>query len=158
VIPEAPFLFSVAALSATLAGLAGLVAALRRGTEMRAADLFRLQQIVEFCFANILIALSVVPLALFLDGIEPAIRIMAAIALTYAVVSVVVLRRRQKQFHLAWSPSWWVGVIVLNAAVLALSLAALLSGEVAAFEALLVVFMARPMFVFLLVLQSFERG
>ncbi|HEY8168993.1 MAG TPA: hypothetical protein VIF84_09775 [Candidatus Limnocylindrales bacterium] len=156
-IPEAPFLFSIAALSATMAGLAGLVAALRRGSEMRAVDLFRLQQIVEFCFANIVIALSVVPLASLLGGSGPAVQVMAAVAVTYQVFSIVVLRRRQRQYHLAWSATWYVGASVLNIMIFVAGVAALLTGGMAAFEVLLVLFLARPMFVFLLVLQSFER-
>jgi hypothetical protein len=158
VIPEAPFLFSVAALSATVAGLAGLVAALRRGSEMRPTDVFRLQEIVEFCFANIVIALSVVPLAQFLGGVEPAIRVMAAVVVAYGLVSMIVLRRRQVRFQLGWSISWYIGVIALNLAILVLGVVTILNGELAAFEALLVVLLARPMFVFLLVLQSFEQS
>lgn len=52
-IPEAPFFFSIAALSGSLAGLAGLVAGLRRGSDMPGHDLFRLREIVEFSFANV---------------------------------------------------------------------------------------------------------
>ena len=157
-IPEAPFLFAIAALSASLAGLAGLVAGLRRGSDMRSADLYRLQEIVEFCFANIIMALSVVPLALIVDGIEPAIRIVAGAALAYQVVLVVVLRRRQGRFGLSSTPGWYVGAAIFIVVILVLSLTALVTGDTAAFEALLVVFLARPMFVFLLVLQSFDRS
>jgi hypothetical protein len=44
VIPEAPFLFSIAMLSASLAGLAGLVAGLRRRSDVRPIDPFRLRE------------------------------------------------------------------------------------------------------------------
>ena len=60
-IPEAPFFFSIAALSGSLAGLAGLVAGLRRGSDMPGHDLFRLREIVEFSFANVLLAISTIP-------------------------------------------------------------------------------------------------
>ena len=52
-IPEAPFLFSIAGLSPSLAGLPGLVAVLRRGADLRPMDAFWLREIVEFAFANI---------------------------------------------------------------------------------------------------------
>jgi hypothetical protein len=58
VIPEAPYLFSVAALSVTLAGFAGLVAAFRRGSELTPIDIYRLRQIAEFGLGDALIALS----------------------------------------------------------------------------------------------------
>jgi hypothetical protein len=41
---DTPFLFSVAALSVSLAGFAGLVATFRRGSDPRAIDIFRLRQ------------------------------------------------------------------------------------------------------------------
>ena len=55
VIPEAPFLFSIAGMSASLAGLPGLVAALRRGDDLLPMDAFWLREIVEFAFANIVL-------------------------------------------------------------------------------------------------------
>ena len=76
-IPEAPFLFSIAAVSASLAGLAGLVAGLRRGADFRPMDLFRLREIVEFAFANVLLALSTIPAALILGDTSSALRVVA---------------------------------------------------------------------------------
>ncbi|HEY8168024.1 MAG: hypothetical protein ACHQ02_00920 [Candidatus Limnocylindrales bacterium] len=156
-IAEAPFLFSIAALSASLAGLAGLVAALRRGTEMRGQDLYRLQQIVEFCFANILIALIVVPLAAYFGAIEPAVRIVAGLALVYDTLTIVLLRRRQRRVGLVRSRGWYVGATALNLLLIITAVTALLTGAVAPLEAMLIVLLARPMFAFVLVLQSFDR-
>jgi hypothetical protein len=63
VIPEAPFVFSIAALSVTLAGFAGLVAAFRRGGDWTAITVFRLREIAEFGFGNALLALVLIPLS-----------------------------------------------------------------------------------------------
>ena len=82
-IAEAPFLFSIATLSTALSGLAGLVAALRRGEGLRPLDLYRLRQIVEFAFANALFAVSLVPLAAFTGQLETAVRIAATAAMIY---------------------------------------------------------------------------
>jgi len=63
VIAEAPFFFSAAAIGMSLASLAGLVVAFRRGDAWLTHDLYRLRQIVEFGFAAALLALFVIPLA-----------------------------------------------------------------------------------------------
>ena len=57
------FLFAAAAVSMSLASLAGLVIAFRRTGVWAAYDLFRLRQIVEWGFANVVLALVTFPLA-----------------------------------------------------------------------------------------------
>ena len=155
-IPESPFLFSIAALSASLAGLAGLVAGLRRGTDMPVDDLFRLREIVEFCFANVLIALAVTPLAVGLADVGIALRVISAVALGYLIVVAVFLRLRQQRLGVPASRSWYIPVLVINGLAIVAALATIATGSIAPFEALLVILLARPMVAFLFVLQSFE--
>jgi hypothetical protein len=50
----------VAALSVTLAGFAGMVAAFRRGSELMPIDIYRLRQIAEFGLARPMPAISFV--------------------------------------------------------------------------------------------------
>jgi hypothetical protein len=71
-IPEGPFLSAVGAVNLSLAGLAGLVATLRRDSsgEFSALDRFRLREIVEFSFANALFALALVPMSGTLGSTE----------------------------------------------------------------------------------------
>jgi hypothetical protein len=158
VIPEAPFLFSIAGLSASLGGLSGLVAGLRRGTDMRPLDLFRLREIVEFSFANVALALATVPLALIVGGTEDAVRIVALAALIYVVLHLVVLIRRNREFQVTNSRIGDAAVILVNLAAFAASIATLGTGSIGAFEALLLVLLARPMLAFLFVLASFETS
>ncbi|HEX4897212.1 MAG TPA: hypothetical protein VFV53_02510 [Candidatus Limnocylindrales bacterium] len=155
-IPEAPFLFSIAALSASLAGLAGLVAGLRRGADVRPIDLFRLRQIVEFSFANVLVALGTIPLTFTLGDAADAVRVATGAALVYAVVTIVVLVRRMRHWSITWTPAWLSSVALLYVGVGVAGLVALSTGSFAAYEALLVGLLARPMLAFLLVLASFE--
>ena len=75
--PELAFAMSVASLSGGLAGLAGLVAGLRRGAAAQPLDSLRLREIVEFAFANILFALSVQPLTIILGSLKSALRVGA---------------------------------------------------------------------------------
>jgi hypothetical protein len=156
VIPEAPFLFSIAGLSASLAGLAGLVAALRRAEGVHGQDLFRLREIVEFSFANVLFAVGLIPLALTLGSTSDAVRVAAVVAVAYLVVGTGILVRRQRRLGIAPSAGWYVLAGGINVAVLAAGLAAVAFGAVAAYEAFLVGLLARPMLAFLLVLASFD--
>ena len=157
-IPEAPFLFSIAGLSASLGGLSGLVAGLRRGTDMRPLDLFRLREIVEFSFANVLLALATVPLALILGSTGDAARIVAIAALVYVVLHLVVLIRRNREFQVTISRVGEAAVILLGLAAFGASIATVATGSIGTFEALLLVLLARPMLAFLFVLASFKTS
>jgi hypothetical protein len=157
VIPEAGFLFAVAGLNASLGGLSGLVAGLRRGTDVRPMDLFRLREIVEFSFANVLLALSTVPLALTLGSTSDAARIVALVALAYMVLHLAILIRRNRTTALIRGP-WLAGVVTVDLAALVAVVATVVTGSIGAYEALLIVMLLRPMLAFLLVLASFETS
>jgi hypothetical protein len=158
VIPEAPFLFSIAGLSASLAGLAGLVAALRRSDGVHGEDLFRLREIVEFSFANVLLAVGVVPVALAVGSTSDAVRAAGLVAVGYLVLTTLVLIRRQRRAGIASALWWYIPAAVIDLAIIAAGLIAFTTGAVPAYEAMLVGLLARPMVAFLLVLESFARG
>jgi hypothetical protein len=155
-IPEAPVLFSIAGISASMAGLAGLVAGLRRGADVRPMDLFRLREIVEFAFANVLLALSTIPIALAIGTEADGYRIVAAGAIAYLLVHIGVLYGRSRRNALPTSRGWVIGAVAVNVAVLLLGIATVATGSLGAFEGLLLALLARPMLAFLLVLASFE--
>lgn len=155
-IPEAPFLFSIAGLSASLAGLAGLVAGLRRGADVRPMDLFRLRQIVEFAFANMLLALALVPLAVALERTDNAVRIMGAIGLSYAIATAIILAERLRHWQILWTRGWRIAATILNLGLLVAGLASILTGAIPAYEFMLIIFLARPMVAFVLVLGSLQ--
>ena len=151
-IAEAGFLFAVAAVSMSLASLAGLVVAFRRSGSWAAYDLYRLRQIVEFGFANVLFALALIPLAAILGAVEPAVRSAAAVAMVVFVAHVVVLVRRRRET----SPSIPLPfvVILVDVVVVMLLTAAIVLGTVPAWESALLALLARPMLAFLLVLAT----
>jgi hypothetical protein len=152
---EAPFLFSVAGLNASVAGLAGLVAAFRRGEGLRAIDLFRLQEIVEFAFANSLISLTIVALATAL-GISTAARIAGIGVLAYLLGNGVGLYLRSRRFGLESSRVWLLTAGVTNVIGIVLAVGTAATGAVLPLQLLLVLLLARPMTAFLLVLSSLE--
>lgn len=156
--PEAPFLFAIAGISGSLAGLAGLVAGLRRGVDFRRIDLYRLREIVEFAFANVLFALSVFPLMAVAATPADALRIAAVIILIVTGIHVGVLVRRDRRHPLdvGSRTAWGIIAIGSDLLILVTTAATLVAGTFAPFEALLLVLLARPMAAFLLVLGSFE--
>ena len=154
-VPELPFVLSIAALSLSLAGLAGLVAGLRRSNEIRAIDRFRLREIVEFAFANALLALSIIPLATLTGNLEATVRAIAAAAAAYLVAISAVLFRRLRHADIAMTA--WVRIAgALDLLIVIVTIAAIASGSFAWLQVMLILFLARPMVAFLFVLASFD--
>jgi hypothetical protein len=153
--PEAPFFFSIAALSASVAGFAGLVAAFRRGAGLRPIDLYRLQEIVEFAFANSLTALSVVAVATGL-GLPTAVRIAGVGIIAYLVGHSVGLFFRLRRFGLPRERPWLIVAVSIDVAAVVFALLCLATGSLPFLQGLLIVLLARPMIAFLFVLGSLE--
>jgi hypothetical protein len=155
VIPEAAFLFSAAGLNASLAGLGGLLVGLRRGAELRPVDSLRLHQVVEFAFANLLLAISVPPVVVLL-GPDAGFRVSAGLALVYIVAAMPLLQRRVTRVGIAWGRRWAASAIVLTAFGAVLAVATIARPSAGLYELLVVVMLARPMAAFLLVLGTID--
>ena len=158
-IAEAPFVFSIGALNLSLAGLAGLVATLRRGNagELDAIDRYRLREIVEFSFANALFALALVPLSATVAQVELAIRILGVLAVVYHAGSIFVLLRRQRARAVPFGVATTALIAILDLTIFVVAIACIVTGAIGAYEWLLIALLARPMLAFVLVLESFER-
>jgi hypothetical protein len=158
-IPEGPFLFAVSGVSLSLAGLAGLVATLRRsgGGEFSAVDRFRLREIVEFSFANALFALALVPMSSTAASTPVAVRLLSGMVLLYQAGFIAVLVRRQRARGIPITAVWVLVVGGINLAIVGAAVAGLSVGATAAYEWLLLLLLARPMIAFVVVLASFER-
>ena len=157
-IPEAPFLFSVAALSVTLAGFAGLVAAFRRGSELMPIDIYRLRQIAEFGLGNALIALSTIPLSTTTADLTLTLRICGAIGILFIFSGVGLLLRRQRLPGMRGQAGLNPVIVVIDLAALAAGVATVVVGSVGLFEWELLFLLARPMLAFTFVLASLRHA
>lgn len=153
-IPEAPFVFSIAGLSASFAALAGLVAGLRRGQGLDAIELYRLREMVEAAFVNVLLALAIIPMET-IAGLEAAIRVTGAATFVYLIGHGLLLLRRRRQAGIATVGSRLGVVLVIGLPAVGMAAAAAATGAVWALEILLLLLLARPMAAFLLVLVTF---
>jgi len=158
VIPEAPFLFSVAALSVTLAGFAGLVAAFRRGAEFMPIDVFRLRQIAEFGLGNALIALSAIPLSTTTGDAAVALRICGAIGVLFVLGGAALLMRRQRGLGVPGELGRNAVIAVIDLAAIAAGLATVVVGSAGLFEWELLFLLSRPMLAFTFVLASLRHS
>ena len=154
---DAPLLFALAGLNASLSGLAGLVAGLRRGSEFAPLNLYRLRQIVEFAFFNALLAVATIPLTGLL-GQAGAIRVAGSIAFVGLWIDALVLLRRMRRMGVHVGQTTMRIVIVLDLAVVTLAPIAVVSADPSIYELLLITMLARPMLAFLLVLASLESA
>lgn len=158
-IAEAPYIFSVAALSVTLAGFAGLVAAFRRGSELMAVDIYRLRQIAEFGLGNALIALSTIPLSTTTGDITVTFRVLGAVGVLFVLGGVALLLRRQRRLGGGPSqPRMNAAIVVIDLLAIAAGLATVFVGSVGLFEWELLFLLGRPMLAFTFVLASLRHA
>ena len=157
-IPESPYIFSVAALSVSLAGFAGLVAAFRRGSELMSVDVYRLRQIAEFGLGNALIALATIPLSTTTGDVSGAFRILGVVGLVFVLGGVALLQGRKRRLGVSGRRSWNAFIVVIDGAAVAAAMATIVVGSVAFFEWQLLALLARPMLAFTFVLASLRNG
>jgi hypothetical protein len=148
------FLFSAAAVSMSLASLAGLVIAFRRTGVWAAYDLFRLRQIVEWGFANVVLALVTFPLAGIAGSETAALRLVGAITLVYVVLNVLALLRRRRAIIAVQITPLILGIDIT---LVMLATATMILGTITAFELALLALIARPMIAFVIVLATLGK-
>jgi len=157
VIADAAFVMSLAGLNASLAGLGGLLVGLRRGPGLDSLEALRLRQVVEFAFANLLLAISVQPAAQLLGDAEVGIRVSSAATLVYVLVAMAILQRRVSRVRIEWG-RWWaasaIGLTLLAAVVASVAISVPTAGI---YELLLVVMLCRPITTLVLVLGTIDE-
>lgn len=156
-IPEAPYLFASAALSLSVGSLAGLVWAFRRVGEWAAHDFFRLRQIVEFGFANALLAMALLPLMAVTGDLAASVRVASAVALLYTVSSILIHRRRITRARVAIGRGLYAAIGLFDLVLIAVAVVGIGVGTIGAYQGLLFLGLVRPMFSFTLVLRTIDH-
>lgn len=151
-IAETPYFFSIAALSVSLAGFAGLIAAFRRGAEWRPMDLFRVREIIEFGFVNAILALLTVPLIATVHDVSRTASIVCALVAAYLLVTSILLVRRRESLDLPRTFGWYVPATLVTGAAFVLAVAGAVTAEPALLLWTLLAMLGRPMLAFVLVL------
>lgn len=152
---EAPYFLVIATLSLTLAGFAGLVAALHRAAPTR-LDVFRLREIVEYGFTNALLALAAIPLTSGL-GEGPSVRALSVLTIAALAADGMLLLRRARAIPELRRRGAVLPAAVLSAAILGAALVGAVSGAILALESTLLLNLGRPMLVFTFVLRSIDQ-
>jgi len=151
------FLFAVTAVSMSLSSLAGLVIAFRRTGVWGTYDVFRLRQIVEWGFGNALLALLGFPLVGALGSEATALRALGAIALTYIIANLFVLKYRLDHLPSRLAIRYSPVIVVIDVGLIMLATATAILGTMPPFETLLLGLVVRPMLAFVLVLATLGR-
>ncbi|MDP9320055.1 MAG: hypothetical protein M3P16_03035 [Chloroflexota bacterium] len=116
-----PFFLTLAGISLSLAGFAGLLASFRQPSQpWTVTDLWRLRRIVNRSFASVFLALAPVPLFGIVGDEAAAIRIASALFGAVVFVDLVMLTpewRRlwpgDRELYVAWLISGTLGLLLL---------------------------------------------
>jgi hypothetical protein len=157
-VPQAGFLFSIAGLSLSLAGFAGLVAAFKRGSPLRPIDAFRLRELPEMALATTFLAILTTPLADAIGNATIAIQVASGLAILFTVLHVLRLVARLRDMGIGQSSDRNLLVTAANFLIFGAGAISLALGSAAAYEWLLVFMLARPMLAFVLVLTEVAPG
>src|SRR5262245_36668386 len=140
--PPSAFLYSIAGLSISLSGFAGLVVSFRRGGQWTAFDTYQARQMPEIGLATALVAIMTLPLVDLL-GSASALRVLAWVAVAVTLLHNLTLFLRRRQGHIKRG----VPVVFMDSFVAIAALTAgvftIVLGTVVAFEWLLAFMFAR---------------
>lgn len=101
---DAFFFLSVAGLGMSVAGLAGLVSAFRRGDQCARVELWRVRNIARLSFLVVFLAVIVFPIYSFVGDEGAAIRLASGTIATVHVIEIVLARRDR----LNWPGRSWL--------------------------------------------------
>src|SRR5438128_67517 len=151
---DAFFFLSVAGLGMSVAGLAGLVSAFRRGEDAwDRIELWRLRAIAQLSFMCVFLALVIFPIFALLSEQATTIRFAsAANAGLYIIQIILALRDR-----LNWPRrSWIVDALLPYGAFGLFNIVNIMLGLTGLLEVGLLLRLVHPVNLFLMVLRSFE--
>ncbi|HLZ48811.1 MAG TPA: hypothetical protein VKR80_09210 [Candidatus Limnocylindria bacterium] len=144
---------TIAGLGMSVAGLAGLVTALRRSGSWDRTELWRLRNIARLGFLVVFLALVIFPIYGFLGDEVAALRWASGIIAALHVIEIVLARRDRVNWP---GPTWVTGALVPEGLFALVSAANVALGSTALFEVGLLLRLMHPVNLVLLVLRSFD--
>jgi len=151
---DAFFFLSIAGLGMSVAGLAGLVSAFRRGEDAwDRVELWRLRAIARLSFTCVFLALISFPIFALLGEQATSIRLTSAAIAGLYVIEIILARRDR----LNWPRrAWMVGALLPDGAFGLFNIVNIALGLTGLLEVALLLRLVHPVNIFLLVLRSFE--
>jgi len=156
-VSELGILPAIAAIGMSLAGFAGLIAALlKRGEAWQPRDLFLLRQMVSYGFAAVLFALATVPLAGIL-GTERALQTVSVVLLLFGTIwGLIGARDVRRVLRIGWRRR--LPFTLLAVVQLPLTVWSVFAARLDVYELALIAFLAYPMPIFFVALTELGRG
>jgi len=152
-VKDAFFFLSLAGLGMSVAGLAGLVSAFRRGDQWARVELWRLRNIARLSFLVVFLAVIIFPIYSFVGDEGTAIRIASGTIAAVHVIEIVLARRDRSNWP---GRSWLVRSLVPDGAFAVINGLNVFFGLTGLLEVGLLLRLMHPVNLFLLVLRSFE--
>jgi hypothetical protein len=150
-----PLFLTIAGLSLSVAGFAGLITAFRREESWTAKDLWRLRGIVRLSFIAMFLALT--PAAIFLVVPTDAFALGAGslpVASVYALEALGVLRERTR----SGTARWIVGYLAMDVVLGVTMLANVVLANAGVLAIVLLIRLSHPVGLFTETIRSFEPG
>ncbi len=150
-----PLFLTIAGLSLSVAGFAGLLTAFRREGSWTATDLWRLRGIVRLSFIAMFLALT--PAALFLIEPTDAFALGAGsvpVASVYALEALGLLRERAR----SGTARWLVGYLAMDVVLGVAMLANVVLASAGLLAIVLLIRLSHPVGLFTETIRSFEPG
>ena len=104
-----------------------------------------------------MIALITIPVATASGDLGTATRVGGAVVLAYVVVQIAVFAWRQRRMSIRVPPPYAVGAVAIDITVIAVAVVTIVLQAVSAYESLMVLLLARPMWDFVRVLGDMAR-
>lgn len=137
----------------SVAGLAGLVSAFRRGDQWDRVELWRLRNIARLSFLAVFLSLIVYPIYSLVGNELATIRLTSGTIAAVHIIEIALARRDRSNWP---GRSWLLGALLPDGAFATINAVNVALGLTGLLEVGLLLRLVHPVNLFLMVLRSFE--